>query len=130
MVPIVREIGRALVAALTFARRTVTGLLLFLGALGVVSPFAGWAYVWLAMGVNHLTHPDFWGSPIRNTLVLAFVGLLFVPIEVIGALFRFSGTREHALFILLTVLGSILWVTGMLRLRRAIRRRRTPASKP
>jgi hypothetical protein len=106
------------------------GLLLFAGVLGVASPIAGWAYVLLATGLNPLADPDFWSSPVRNTIGLAFVGLLFVPMEVIGAVFRFSGTRDHTLFILLTFLGSILWVTGMMRLRRSIRRRRPPVGKP
>jgi hypothetical protein len=125
-----RRIGRAFVAVLSFARHSVTGLLLFLGALGVVSPILGSAYVWLDTGVNPWVHPDFWRSPILNLLVLSFVGLIFAPIQILIALFRFSGTREHLLFILLTLLCLALWVRGMVRLYRAIRRRRSATGKP
>lgn len=113
-----------------FARRTGTGLLYFAGALGVMSPIAGWAYVYTVTGLNVVAHPDFWQAPFRNLLGLAVAGLLFAPLEVFGALFQFSGTREHVLFVLSTVLGVILWVMGMLRLRRTIRRRRSPVSRP
>jgi len=130
MIPLVKRIGRAVVETAMFARHTATGLLLFLGALGVLSPIAGWAYLWLTREVNLLALPEFWHSPFRGLIGLAVVGLLFVPLEVIVALFAFSGTREHALFIFATVLGLILWIAGMVRLRRATTRRRRSAGRP
>lgn len=92
MAQVVRAIGQALVGSWIFARRTATGLLILLGALGVVSPVAGWAYVWLASGVNPLVYPEFWRTPVRSILTLVVVGLVFVPIELLGAVLEFSGT--------------------------------------